>query len=79
MRSSDRPDSRTVPSIVRCAWSSLLRPSSSSIAITPFIGVRISWLIVARKMLFARFAASASFLARSSACALRLLSEMSAQ
>ena len=36
----------------------------------PFIGVRISWLIVARKALLARFAASAaSRAARSSSAA----------
>jgi hypothetical protein len=40
--------------------------------ITPFIGVRISWLIRARKPLFSRFAASAASLAiRSSASVLR--------
>ena len=33
---------------------------------TAFIGVRISWLIVARNALFARVAASASSRARSS-------------
>jgi hypothetical protein len=37
---------------------------------TPFIGVRISWLMVARKALLARLAASAAFLARSS-CSVR--------
>ncbi len=39
--------------------------------ITPFIGVRTSWLTVARKVLLARLAASAWALARfrsSSAC-----------
>jgi hypothetical protein len=32
--------------------------------ITPFIGVRISWLMLARNSLLARFAASASLSAR---------------
>src|SRR6476646_10533780 len=36
--------------------------------ITPFIGVRISWLIVARNILFALLAFSASSLAFSAAC-----------
>jgi hypothetical protein len=37
--------------------------------ITAFIGVRISWLIVARKLLFASFAASAA--ARASCACLK--------
>ena len=39
--------------------------------ITPFIGVRISWLIVARNALFASLAASATARASRSRCALR--------
>ena len=42
--------------------------------ITPFIGVRISWLIVARKALFACVAASASSRARSSSVTYRAFS-----
>ena len=39
---------------------------------TPFIGVRISWLILARNELFARLADSAASRARRSASSLRL-------
>ena len=39
---------------------------------TPFIGVRISWLMRARNELFAWFAASAASRARRSASSLRL-------
>ena len=47
---------------VSSVWaSSPVRPS------TPFIGVRISWLMVARKLLFARLAASAASFCSSSA------------
>jgi hypothetical protein len=42
-----------------------------------FIGVRISWLMFARKALLARLAASASSLARSSACSTSLRRVMS--
>ena len=58
------------------AWRSLSasRSSSCSIPITPLIGVRISWLMLARNWDLARFAASAaSFAARSSSWARRLL------
>jgi hypothetical protein len=51
---------------------------------TPFIGVRISWLMVARNSLFARVAASAWSRARASAsfdcvspCSIRMRSSMS--
>jgi hypothetical protein len=40
---------------------------------TPFIGVRISWLILARNELFAWLAASAASRARRSASSLRLV------
>ena len=43
-------------------------PSASSVMpMTPFIGVRISWLMLARKSDFARLAASAASIARISA------------
>ena len=42
--------------------------------ITPFMGVRISWLTFARKLLLARFAASAASLASSAACSASLRS-----
>ena len=41
---------------------------------TPFMGVRISWLRLARKLLFARLAASAASLASSDACSASLRS-----
>ncbi len=45
-----------------CSWFSGVCESSEVTPITPFIGVRISWLIVARKELLAWLARSASFL-----------------
>ena len=42
--------------------------------ITPFMGVRISWLTFARKLLLARLAASAASLASSAACSASLRS-----
>ena len=39
---------------------------------TPFIGVRISWLMLARKALFARLAASAASVAACSSASVRL-------
>ena len=44
---------------------------------TPFMGVRISWLELARKLLLARLAASAASLASSVACSASLRSVMS--
>ena len=44
----------------RCSGVSSVPRSSPVIPITAFIGVRISWLIVARNALFAWVAASAS-------------------
>ena len=46
---------------------------------TPFMGVRISWLMLARKSDLARFAASAPSLARRSSSETRFDSEMSAR
>ena len=55
----------------RWLGSSLVPSASSSIPSTPFIGVRISWLMLARNSLFARLAASAASRApRSASCAL---------
>ena len=51
---------RIVEAKSRCSSSSSLRSSSPLIPITAFIGVRISWLIAARNVLFAAFAASAA-------------------
>ncbi len=60
MRSSEPAELRMVPTIR--FWRSLSgsRSSSSAVPRTPFIGVRISWLMVARKVDLAWLAASAS-------------------
>ena len=47
-----------------CSSFSLVSSSNSTKPIMPLSGVRISWLIVARKSLFARFALSAAWVAR---------------
>ncbi len=66
--SSDLPEISIVCAKRRCESSSLLASNSSVMPSTPFIGVRISWLIVARKRVLASDAASArSFSMRSSA------------
>ncbi len=65
MRSSACALSRMVATVRRCAASSPWRSSTSIMPSTPFIGVRISWLMVARKVDFAWFAASASARSRS--------------
>ncbi|MNM98928.1 hypothetical protein D3C81_1114740 [compost metagenome] len=57
-----------------CDWraSKGVRPSSSSVPSTPYSGVRISWLMVARNALLAWLAASAACRAEdSAACAWR--------
>jgi len=62
----------TVSAYLRCALVSPVSSNSSVIPRTPFIGVRISWLILARNELFAWFADSAASRARRSASSLRL-------
>ncbi len=55
----------------RCSLFSSVSESRSAIPMIAFMGVRISWLMFARKLLLAAFASSASFLAffrESSAC-----------
>ena len=47
----------------RCSVLSGVSSRSEVIPITPFIGVRISWLMVARNWLFARLASTASLVA----------------
>ncbi|MOA40479.1 hypothetical protein D3C78_1623570 [compost metagenome] len=47
----------------RCSAFSSVMPMSSSVPSTPYSGVRISWLMVARKVDFASLALSASRLA----------------
>ena len=55
-----------------CSGSRSVSRVSSTIPITPFIGVRISWLMFARNSLFAQFAASAASLAARNSAASRL-------
>ena len=63
---SERPE-RLAVTMNRCCFSVRdVWPSNSNIPRTPFMGVRISWLIVARNRLLARFAAWAASLAASS-------------
>ncbi len=79
MRSSDLLDSRTTARLARWSLSSGVIASSSSMPSTPFIGVRISWLTVARKVLLARLAASAASFAARRSPSRRFSSVMSAQ
>ncbi len=57
---------REVSSRSRCSADSSVSSASSVIPMIPFIGVRSSWLMFARKLLLASLAASAIFLADSS-------------
>ena len=45
--------------VARCSGVRSVSSSSCTMPITPFMGVRISWLMLARKRLLARLAASA--------------------
>ena len=60
IRSSASPLVRMTSVKPRCSSVSSVSSSRPPIPITAFIGVRISWLIVARNELFALVAASAS-------------------
>ena len=60
---NDSADTRTRPRCSRCSPLSSVSSSSSVMPSTPFIGVRISWLMVARNVLLALLAASAASLA----------------
>ena len=51
---------RSVARYSRCSGDSGVSSSSSAIPKTPFIGVRISWLMLARNSLLARLPASAA-------------------
>ena len=62
--SSASPDELAVCTYSRCSASSGVSPSSSSMPITPFSGVRISWLMLARNSDLARDASTASARAR---------------
>ena len=61
---SESPLVRMTSAKPRCSAVNSVSSRSSVIPITAFIGVRISWLIVARNALFARVASSASRRAR---------------
>ena len=64
------PEVLMVCTYSRCSVSRRVPTSRLVMPSTPFIGVRISWLMLARNSLFARAAASAASLARrSSSCA----------
>ena len=65
---------RMISACSRWSSSRSLRISRPLIPITAFIGVRISWLIVARKMLFDAFASSAASRASSASANSRALS-----
>ena len=51
-------ESITVPAYSRCRGARLLSSNSSVMPTMAFKGVRISWLMLARKLLLARLAAS---------------------
>ena len=72
--SSDSAESLRVTTYSRCPGPRSVSRSSSAIPITAFIGVRISWLMLARKSPFARLAARASSRACRSSSATRLCS-----
>ena len=62
--SSDSADDCTVSRHSRCSMVRLLSSTSSVMPRTPFIGVRISWLMLARNSLLARLASIALSRAR---------------
>ena len=57
--SSDSPDAFSVSAYSRCSRERSVSSSSDVMPSTPFIGVRISWLMLARNSLLATVAASA--------------------
>ena len=63
IRSKDSEDDFTIPTYSRCSASNVVSNNRSVMPITPFMGVRISWLILAKKSDLARLAASADSLA----------------
>ena len=69
MSSSASADSRRASRCSRCPAVRSVSPSSSVMPMTPFRGVRISWLTLARKMLLARLARSAASRASRSSAA----------
>ena len=75
--SSDRAEPSAVATIWRCEGLSSLRASTSSMPVTPIIGVRSSWLIAARNVDFARLACSAASRATTASCSARSRAAMS--
>ena len=71
------PDRDTFSTRRRCRTFSEVEASRLAMPSTPFIGVRISWLMVARNCDFARLAASACSRARTSSDSARFRSVMS--
>ncbi len=63
IRSSASAEFLTMPRNCRCSGSSGVARTSSVMPMMPFIGVRTSWLMLARNSLLARLAASAASLA----------------
>ncbi len=61
--SSESAELLTRPRYSRCRGVSSVSRASSVMPMMPFIGVRISWLMLARNSLLARLAASAASLA----------------
>ncbi len=74
---SDSPLMRTVRANSRCSWVRSVISSRSVMPMTPFIGVRISWLMLARNSLLSRLLDSACTMAACSAMWARWRSVMS--
>ena len=77
MPSSESAEICTISRYSRCSGDSSVSSASSVMPMTPFIGVRISWLMLARNSLLARLAASAASRACRSASSACLRSVMS--
>jgi hypothetical protein len=75
---SDCAETSAVATIWRCCGVSPLRESTSSMPRTPVIGVRISWLMAARNVDFARFARSAASRAATASLSARSRADESA-
>ena len=75
IRSSDRAELTMISACSRCSAVRVLSCSSRAMPTMPFIGVRISWLTLARNWLLARLASASS---RVRACSSRLAWESSA-
>ena len=75
--SSARPDDLTITMNSRCRDVRSVSSTRSVMPRMPFIGVRISWLMLATNSLLARLAAMAASFARSSSDSARRRSVMS--